>query len=150
MDGITGMDGLHDMLRRCDYAVASCPLTEETRGIIDAGALAALGPRGVILNVARGPVIDEDALWQALSERRIAGAVIDTWYRYPSAGEDSCPPSRHPFATLDNLIMSPHASGWSAGLMDRRWSFITDNLRRLERGEPLRNVIKAPGQPPSA
>jgi phosphoglycerate dehydrogenase-like enzyme len=132
------------MLGRCDYAVVSCPLTDDTRGIIDAAALAALGPGGVIVNVGRGPVIDEDALWQALSTRRIAGAIIDTWYRYPESGASQCFPSKHPLHTLDNVILSPHASGWSAGLQDRRWSVITDNMNRLSAGETLLNRI-SPG-----
>jgi phosphoglycerate dehydrogenase-like enzyme len=149
VDEIDGMRNLHAMLERCDYAVVACPLTAETRGLIDAEALDALGPKGVILNVARGPVIDEDALWNACRDKRIAGAVIDTWYRYPESGSDVGAPSKHPFASLDNVVMSPHASGWSAGLLDRRWKFIAKNLRRLERGEPLENLLKAPGKPPS-
>lgn len=149
VDEIAGMDSLHAMLERCDYAVVACPLTAETRGIIDAAALDALGPAGVILNVGRGPIIDEDALWSACHDKRIAGAVIDTWYQYPDAGSDTGAPSKYPFESLDNVIMSPHASGWSAGLLDRRWRFIAENLRRLERGEPLHNLIKAPGQLPS-
>ena len=149
VDEIDGMHGLHAMLERCDYAVVACPLTEETRGIIDAAALDALGPAGVVMNVGRGPIIDEDALWNACRDQRIAGAIIDTWYRYPESGSGNGAPSKHPFETLDNVIMSPHASGWSAGLLDRRWTFIAANLQRLERGEPLQNLLKAPGQAPS-
>jgi phosphoglycerate dehydrogenase-like enzyme len=147
VDEITGMDGLHAMLSRSDFVVVACPLTDETHGLIDAAALEALGPDGVILNVARGRVLDEDALWEACSEKRIAGAVIDTWYQYPRGGSTTGAPSRHPFATLDNVIMSPHASGWSEGLLDRRWTLIAENLTRLERGEPLLNLLREPGGP---
>jgi len=150
VDAIAAMDGLHAMLARCDHAVVACPLTEQTRGLVGEAELDALGARGVIHNVARGAVIDEDALWRALEERRIAGAVIDTWYRYPKAGSNVGAPSKHPFARLDNVILSPHASGWSAGLWQRRWKVIADNLLRLERGEPLRNVVKRPGEAPAA
>jgi phosphoglycerate dehydrogenase-like enzyme len=149
VDRIEGMGALHEILHECDRVVVSCPLTEQTRGLVDAAALDALGPRGVILNVARGAVVDEDALYEACRDKRIAGAVIDTWYRYPRSGASHAWPSEHPFQDLDNVIMSPHASGWSAGLLDRRWSFIADNLKRLERGEPLENVLKAPGEAPS-
>jgi phosphoglycerate dehydrogenase-like enzyme len=145
VEAVQEMSALHAMLRHCDYAVVSCPLTEATRGVIDIAALDALGPQGVILNVGRGPVIDEEALWQALSTGRIAGAVIDTWYRYPESGRtEPCHPSSFPIHTLDNVIMSPHASGWSAGLQDRRWGVITDNLNRLAAGEALRNQVRAP------
>jgi phosphoglycerate dehydrogenase-like enzyme len=75
--------------------------------------------------------------------------VIDTWYRYPGKGSAEGRPSRHPFETLDNVVMTPHASGWSAGLLDRRWTFIARNLQRLERGEPLCNLLKRPGEAPS-
>ena len=149
IDEIASMDGLHDVLHRSDFVVVACPLTDDTRGLIDAAALGALGPNGVIINVARGPVIDEDALWEACRDKRIAGAVIDTWYHYPTGGSDICQPSKHPIHELDNVILTPHASGWSEGLLDRRWSFIAQNLKRLEFGEPLQNVLKAPGQPPA-
>jgi phosphoglycerate dehydrogenase-like enzyme len=148
VDEIDGMDGLHAMLARADYAVFTCPLTEHTRGLVDAGALDALGPGGVLLNVARGAVVDEDALWEAVSGRRIAGAVIDTWYQYPATGSDTAHPSKHPFGALDNVIMSPHASGWSAGLLDRRWAVMSENLERLARGDELVNVLKRPGEAP--
>ncbi len=142
VDDIAGTDGLHAMLEVCDYVVAACPLSEATRGLIDAPALAAMKPDAVVVNVARGAVIDEDALFEACRERRIGGAVIDTWYRYPAAAGEVCFPSRHPFQELDNVIMSPHASGWSAGLLGRRFRVIADNLDRLARGEPLRNVAR--------
>lgn len=144
VEQVRGMSALGEMLEACDYAVVSAPLTEATRGVIDAAALDALGPRGVIMNVGRGPIIDEDALWHALSEKRIAGAVIDTWYSYPKSGSEQCFPSKHPIHTLDNVIMSPHASGWSEGLQDRRWRVITDNLNRLASGEPLLNQVTPP------
>ena len=86
-------------------------------------------------------------MWPPVRQR-IAGAVIDTWYRYPSAGADVCAPSRHPIHELDNVILTPHASGWSEGLLDRRWSFIIQNLQHLQHGEALQNVLKAPGEPP--
>ena len=147
VDRIAGMDALHDVLGECDRVVICCPLTDATRGLIDAAALDALGPQGVLLNVARGAVVDEDALFEACRDRRIAGAVIDTWYRYPEKGSAQGWPSKHPFQDLDNVIMSPHASGWSRGLLDRRWRVIAENLRRLERAEPLLNLLKAPGRP---
>jgi phosphoglycerate dehydrogenase-like enzyme len=148
VDAIAGMDGLHAMLARADFAVVTCPLSDQTRGLVDAAALDALGPGGVLLNVARGAVVDEDALWEAASGGRIAGAVIDTWYEYPPPGSDKGHPSKHPFAALDNVIMSPHASGWSAGLLDRRWAVMSENLERLARGDELLNVLKRPGEAP--
>ncbi len=144
---LAGIDRLDDMLPVVDYLVVACPLNDATRGLINAGRLALLGEAAVVVNVARGPIVDEEALYAACRDRTIGGAIIDTWYRYPDpsggAGQ-RCLPSRFPFETLANVVMTPHASGWSAGLLDRRWSVITDNLLRLERGEALRNVLRRP------
>ena len=143
LDAVSGPDGLLDMMREADVVIVCCPLTDSTRGLVDEAALEALGPNGVIVNVGRGPIIDEDALWATLDSGRLGGAIIDTWYRYPTDGNDAvCQPSRHPFHRLRNVIMTPHASGWSAGLLDRRWRVITDNMNRLARGEPLVNLLR--------
>ena len=144
---LAGIDRLDDMLPELDYLVVACPLNDATRGLIDARRLALLRRTAVVVNVARGPIIDEDALYAACRDGVIGGAVIDTWYRYPDPSGDRgerCLPSRHPFETLGNVVMTPHASGWSAGLLERRWSFIADNLLRLGRGDPLLNLLRPP------
>lgn len=147
-DRVDSMAALDDMLAAVDYVVVTCPLSPETRGLVDAARLARMRPEAVLLNVARGEVVAERDLYEALAERRIGGAIIDTWYRYPGgvdAGEGTreCLPSAYPFHELDNVIMSPHASGWSAGLMRRRMNVIADNLNRLRDGRPLSNVARA-------
>ena len=147
-DEIAGVERLDDMLPRVDYLVVTCPLTDATHGLIDAPRLALLPGHAVVVNVSRGPIIDEEALYAACRDETIGGAVIDTWYRYPdpSGGvRQRCLPSRFPFETLANVVMTPHASAWSEGLLGRRWGVITDNLQRLERGDALRHVLRAPG-----
>ena len=142
---LAGLDRLDDLLPDVDYLVIACPLTDATRGLIDARRLGLLSGRAVVVNVARGPIVDEEALYAACRDETIRGAIIDTWYRYPdpSGGPGQrCLPSRLPFETLPNVVMTPHASGWSAGLLERRWTVITDNLLRLEHGRPLRNVLR--------
>ncbi len=142
---LAGIDRLDDMLPEVDYLIIACPLSDATRGLIDARRLALLGPAAVVMNVARGPIIDEEALYEACRDGTIGGAIIDTWYRYPdpSGGTGQrCLPSRFPFETLANVVMTPHASGWSEGLVRRRWSVIADNLLRLERGDPLLHVLR--------
>ena len=151
---LAGIDRLDDMLPAVDYLVITCPLTETTRGLIDARRLARLGAAAVVVNVSRGPIVDEEALYAACRDGTIGGAVIDTWYRYPvpSGGRGQrCLPSRFPFETLANVVMTPHASGWSARLLERRWTVIVENLLRLERGEPLCNLLRPPaGANPAA
>jgi phosphoglycerate dehydrogenase-like enzyme len=142
VERVAGMDGLHPMLQESDFVLVACPLDQRTRGLINATAFAAMKPTAIIVNVARGPIIDEDALFQALRERKIGGAVIDVWYAYPAQGETYAKPARLPFHELDNIIMTPHASGWTENLTARRCAGIADNLNRLARGEPLVNVVR--------
>jgi phosphoglycerate dehydrogenase-like enzyme len=95
----------------------------------------------VLINVARGDIVAEEALYAALRDKTIAGAVLDTWYVYPSSAEPDPYPSRFPFHELDNLIMTPHASGWTDKLLDRRWRVMAENLDRLAAGQELRNMV---------
>lgn len=141
VDWAGGLDRLDELLAGADFVVVCCPLTPETRGLIGAAQLARMKPTAVLVNVARGEIVDEDALYHALAARRIGGAVIDVWYRYPATGANVAAPSRFPFAKLDNVIMTPHASCWTEPLFERRWTTIADNLDRLATGRELRNVV---------
>ncbi len=142
VDQVYPLSALDDMLPLCDFVLVACALTAETRGLIDAPRVARMKRSAVLINVARGEVVDEDALFFALRDKTIAGAVIDAWYGYPKDAQDMhAAPSKHPFQTLPNVIMTPHSSAWTAGMLDRRWSQIADNLDRLQRGEPLINVV---------
>jgi phosphoglycerate dehydrogenase-like enzyme len=136
------LDGLHDFMGAADFIVSSLPLLPDTAGLIDAAALAAMRTNAVILNVGRGGVIDEAALYDALKHRRIGGAVIDTWYRYPTGPGAEAAPGNFPFHELDNLTMTPHMSGWTRGTIARRQATMADNINRLARGEPLRNLVR--------
>jgi phosphoglycerate dehydrogenase-like enzyme len=135
-----GPDQLDQLMAESDVVVVSAPLSERTRGMIGEPQLRALGPRGVLVNVGRGPLIDEKALYTALSNRAIAGAAIDVWYDYPDADGIGAP-SELPFADLENLVMTPHTSGITRQTFLGRVDDITANIGRLQRGEPLANVI---------
>ena len=138
--------GLHDpaFWSGADAIVVSLPLSDDTKGLVGAAELGAMRPDAVIINVGRGPVIDEAALYDALSKQRIGGAVIDTWYQYPSAAQPQTLPSALPFHTLPNLVMTPHMSGWTAGTIRRRRDQIARNVNLLARGETLENLVRAP------
>ncbi len=140
---ISAMEGFGDLLTAADYVLVAAPLDASTRGLFDAQAFARMKSSAVIINVARGPIIDEQALYLACRERKIGGAVIDVWYGYPPQGETYAVPSRFPFHELDNVIMTPHASGWSEDLKARRCQGIAENLNRLARGKPLLRVVRA-------
>jgi phosphoglycerate dehydrogenase-like enzyme len=141
VDQSFGLDRLAAFMASADYVVASLPNVPGTRGLVDAAALAAMRPKGVIVNVGRGPVIDEAALYAALNERRIGGAIIDTWYVYPSPANPNPHPSRLPFHQLDNCTLTPHMSGWTFGTIRRRQETMADNIARLARGAPLVNTV---------
>lgn len=141
VDESFGLDRLADFMGRVDVVVASLPLTDATRGIVGPAEFAAMRRDAVIVNVGRGPVLDERALHGALAERRIGGAIIDTWYTYPSPAAPVVHPSRLPFHTLPNLVMTPHMSGWTSGTIRRRQQTIAMNINRLARGAPLLNLV---------
>jgi phosphoglycerate dehydrogenase-like enzyme len=138
------LDGLHEFMASTDVVVVSLPLTSSTAGLVDAPAIAAMRPDAVLMNVGRGAVIDETALYNALKAHQIGGAVIDTWYQYPTPTQAECAPSQYDFASLDNVLMTPHMSGWTAGTVRRRQETLADNIGRLSRGEPLVNVLHGP------
>jgi phosphoglycerate dehydrogenase-like enzyme len=144
-DWMRGMDRLTDLLTGSDFVLVTLPLTDQTRGMLDRAAFAAMRPTGVVINVARGAIIDEEALYTALEEHRIGGAIIDVWYRYPPHGQpQGTRPSSFAFHELDNVMMTPHASGWTDALLPRRNRAVATNLNRLARGESLLNVVRAP------
>ena len=135
------MARLDDLLAVSDFVLVACDLNAETRGLIDAGRLARMKPDSVIINVARGKVIDEAALYAALKERRIGGAVIDVWYNYNEPGKPEVWPANHAFQELDNMICSAHECGWTEEQIERRWDFVAENLARVVRGEPPENLL---------
>jgi phosphoglycerate dehydrogenase-like enzyme len=93
---------LEELLRRSDFVVCLCPLTEETRGLLDARRLELMKPTAFLVNVARGPIVDQQALTDALQDKRIAGAALDVFEQEPIDPGD-------PLLGLDNVILSPHA-----------------------------------------
>jgi phosphoglycerate dehydrogenase-like enzyme len=140
-DWLGGPGELDHLLEAADFVVVACPLSEATRGLIGKAELDRMKPGAVLINVARGPIVDEDALFAALRARRIGGAALDTWYRYPEGDDPALRPSRHPFHEQGNVVMTPHCSGWTEGLMARRFALICDNLERLQAGRPLLNQV---------
>lgn len=131
-------------LKETDILIVAVPQTEETIGMIGEKELKLLGPEGFLVNVSRGIVIDEEALYNALSRKTISGAAIDVWYEYkPEPDEEGRKfPTRFPFHKLDNVVLSPHRG---ASPMDdlRRWDEVIENIRRLAEGtDEFINVVE--------
>jgi phosphoglycerate dehydrogenase-like enzyme len=133
---------IDEFLGQCDFVVIAAALAPETERLFDERRFAAMKRSAVLVNVGRGHIVDEDALWAALKEKRIRGATLDVWYAYPRHDDLAVAPSKYPFHELDNVWMTPHIAAWTTGMVDRRWSEIAENLDRLARGEPLRYQLK--------
>jgi phosphoglycerate dehydrogenase-like enzyme len=142
VDRAFALSDLHTLLASVDIVVVTLPLTPQTQGLVDAAAFAAMRPGAWLVNVGRGPVVAEQALFDALSSKRLGGALIDTWYQYPTPAQPACAPSKLDFAALPNVVMTPHMSGWTAGTVRRRQQTMADNIDRLATGRPLQNVLK--------
>jgi phosphoglycerate dehydrogenase-like enzyme len=136
-----GVDELGRLLEEADFALVAVPLAPETEGLLGRRELDLLGPDGYLVNVARGAVADESALYEALLERRIAGAALDVWWTYPDGSGGRAAPARLPFGELDNVVMTPHVSGRTEGTGEGRRRLVVEQLLRLDRGEPLANVV---------
>lgn len=137
-----GLDELADMLGEVDIVINTLPLTDNTRGLIDAKMLASMQAHAIVINVGRGAVIDEDALYEALVKNRIAGAILDTWYVYPTQSEQNPMPGNRPFHLLPNVTMTPHMSGWTTGTISRRQIAMAENVNRLVAGQDLINRLR--------
>ena len=137
------IEQLNEMAAISDFLIISIALTNQTRSIVDTKTLKNLGFSGVLINISRGPVIDEKSLYLAVKNKIIATAIIDVWYNYPKNKQDiHARPSQYDFTPFNNILMTPHLSGWSEGTIERRWSFISENILRLFRGEKLENVVR--------
>jgi len=140
LDFLGGPDDLTRLLQAADYLVVTVELNASTRGLLGAREFRLMKPGAVLLNVARAEIVDEAALYQALADKTIGGAVLDAWYQYPKDGAPSFP-ARQPFHELPNVIMTPHISGWTEETFDARARLIAENIRRAERGEPPENLV---------
>ena len=135
---------LDRLMSESDVVVVSAPLTDRTAGMLGAAQLNALGPDGVLINVGRGPLVDERALYDALLHRHIRAAAIDVWYRYPTPGAGGAPGDL-PFHELTNIVMTPHSSGVTSDTFAGRADDIAANIGRLHRGELLHNLVSGAG-----
>jgi phosphoglycerate dehydrogenase-like enzyme len=136
---------LKALLPEADVLMVCLPLTDETRGIVGADELALLPDRAILVNVGRGPLVDESALYQALRDGTLHAAGLDVWYNYPTdeAGRTSTSPSEHPFHELDNVVMSPHRGGapHTQETESLRMRALARLLNAAARGEPVPNRV---------
>lgn len=137
---VVGIDALDDHLPAAEVVVLACPLTESTRGLIDGRRIGLMRPDAILVNVARGPVVDEDALFEALHANRIAGAALDTWWE--SATTETRMPARRHFGQLRNVIMTPHYAATAVETYRDRALDVADDLADVLAGDAPRHAVR--------
>lgn len=125
---------IRSMLKECDFVVITVPLTRETRKMLGAEELTALKPNAFLIDISRGGIVDQSALYSVLKDKRIAGAALDVFQEEPL-------PADHPFWKLSNVIITPHISGNTPYYDQRALALFSENLQRYLEGLPLYNVM---------
>ena len=134
VDGNVELVELDDLMRQSDYIIIQCALTPETRGLIGRERLAMMKPSAYLVNTARGPVVDEEALIETLQSRRIAGAALDVFAQEPT-------PQDNPLFQLDNVIVTPHSAGWTDYYAQTTAASVSATIASVTEGElPLNTV----------
>jgi phosphoglycerate dehydrogenase-like enzyme len=134
---------LSALLPKAHVLVVALPLTDETHGLLGEVELASMPRDAVLVNVGRGAVIDQRALYHALREGHLLAAGLDVWYNYPQTQEDRLclPPADYPFHELDNVVMSPHRGGHVKETEAMRMKGLATSLNAAARGEPIPNPV---------
>jgi phosphoglycerate dehydrogenase-like enzyme len=134
VEAVFGPSDLGKLLAESDFVVMAAPLVSGTQGLLNSERIARMKPDSFLINVGRGPQVDEAALASALRSHRIAGAALDVFEHEPL-------PQESPLWDLDNLLITPHTAGLTAKLWDRHYDLFCDNLRRYLSRQPLRYVV---------
>ena len=134
VDEVLPSSQLSQMLSRANYVVLAAPLTPATQHMIGCEQLAQMKPDACLINVGRGPLIDEAALLETLKQKRIGGAALDVFDKEPL-------PPDSPLWDLDNLLITPHTAGMTEKLWERHYTLFSENLRRYSSGQPLIAVV---------
>jgi len=133
-DQVHSMDDLDRLLPLADFVLITLPTTPNTKTIFNRERLSRMKPEAYLLNVSRGALIDETALFECLQKKQIGGAALDVLTTEPL-------PAESPLWSLENLLITPHTAALARNLWERHYALIADNLRRYLAGEPLRNMV---------
>jgi len=131
---------LEKVVRESDFIVVAVPLTRETTGLIGKKELKLMKGK-YLINISRGTVLNEEALFKSLKEQYLAGAAIDTWYQYPSSKQKEVLPSKYDFQKLNNVVMSPHTAGYTDRALEENIKSVFDNIVKIYYGEEPENQI---------
>ncbi len=142
VEKVVKIDEVKKLVEVSDFIILALPLTDESRGLVNEEFISWMKPESILVNVSRGPIVEEKALFNALRENRIRGAGIDVWWRYPKKwrGKGELPADL-PFQDLDNLVASPHRAGYSENTEREYFQFAGENILRFIRGAEPFNII---------
>jgi len=142
VDKLVKIDEVQPLVEESDFIILSLPLTSESEGLVNGEFISWMKSDSIIVNISRGRIIDEEALFAALRDNRIRGAGLDVWWRYPQKwrGKGN-PPSDVPFQELENLVASPHRAGYSETTEREYFQFAGENILRFINGETPFNIV---------
>ncbi|MFW9869339.1 MAG: 2-hydroxyacid dehydrogenase, partial [Candidatus Thorarchaeota archaeon] len=142
VDQLVRIEEVKTHVGESDFVILSLPLTDESTGLVDREFLSLMKSNSILVNISRGQIIDEQALYEALKDKRIHGAGIDVWWRYPSKWRGTAiPPSDVPFHELDNIVVSPHRAAYSENVERELFLFAAKNILSFIRGKTPLNII---------
>jgi len=133
-EAVYGPSQIDEVFRQADYVVLAAPMTDSTTAIANAARLALMKPDACLINVGRGPLVDEPALTAALREKKIGGAALDVFPKEPLAPDSL-------LWDLPNLLITPHTAALTDKIWDRHYTLFSENLRRFRSGQPLLGVV---------
>ena len=140
---VSSIRNMESAVRDADFIILALPLTKDSKCLVDERFLSWMKPSSILVNISRGPIVDEAALYAALAEGRIGGAALDVWWEYPRKRKGVIKPPSNDFAfhELDNVVLSPHRAAYSEGIMNEQIRFVGENILRFIRGEKPWNVV---------
>jgi D-3-phosphoglycerate dehydrogenase len=136
VDDVRNPEALHEVIPEADFVSLHVPLSEETAGLFDARALSLMKPSSFLVNVARAPIVDRDAIYECLKERKIAGAAFDVFWEEPASPEDR-------LVQLDNFVLTPHIAGWTRESVDAISGVIASNIARVSEGKAPLTLVNS-------
>lgn len=141
VDEIIKIDDIFQYVEKADFVILSLPLTKDTRGLVNDEFLSHMKDSSILINISRGDIVDESALYKALDAGRILGAGIDVWWEYPSKRGGTAYPSNRPFHELDCVVLSPHRAAYSENIQEDQIQFVAENVLRFIKGETPLNIV---------
>lgn len=136
------IDEVKHLVKEADFIILSLPLTPDSKGLVNKEFISLMKSNSILVNISRGPIVEEEAIFSALRDNKIRGAGLDVWWRYPKKWRGTGnPPSDIPFQDLDNLVASPHRAGYSENTEREYFQFAGENILRFIHGKTPLNII---------